>query len=202
MTQPARLFHLHFNVPAVPAAERALSSVGLPLHRRFGRVDGEQVVLEAADPVPDGFRLRLQNAQCGAANVTLAPGSRLRFDHLGIVVPDVDAVVDRAATEGWSARDSRSLRTFLATPWQFRIEVVAADSDVAADLGSWTTALFEEVVLRVPVPDDVRAGLDAVLGDLSALTVEHGDGRPSVERFRLGGDAFPDGREVTVADVL
>lgn len=203
MDDPARLFHLHFAVPDVPAAERALADAGLPPYRRFGRLDGERASLDADEPVPDGFRLRLQNARTGAVDVTLAPGTRLQFDHLGVVVPDVAAVVDRAEDVDWSARDSGGRRSFLATPWRFRVEVVDAAGAVAGDLGSPDVASLASVALRVPDPDRVRSAFETVLGDLPALRFEDAGGdRASIPRFRLDGSAFPGGRTVSVPDAL
>lgn len=202
MDDPARLFHLHFAVPDVPAAERALADAGLPPYRRFGRLDGEQAALDADEPIPDGFRLRLQNARTGVVDVTLAPSTRLQFDHLGVVVPDVAAVVDRAEDLDWSTRDSGGRRTFLATPWRFRVEVVDAAGAVAGDLGSPAAARLASVALRVPDPDRVRSAFETLLGDLPALTLaERDDDRTSVARFQLEGDAFPDGRTIRVEDL-
>lgn len=197
MDDTPALFHLHFAVPDVPEAERTLADLGLPPYRRFGRVDGESVALDADDPVPDGFRLRLQNAQRGAVNVTLAPGSRLQFDHFGVAVSDLEAVVERAEAAGWSTRDSGGRRTFLTTPWRFRVEIVGETSAVARDLGSTETARLDRVELAVSEPEPARTELEAVLGDLPTLRVVEGDGgHAGVPRFRLAGTAFPDGRTV------
>lgn len=202
---PTRPFHLHFNTPGVAAAECRLSELGLPLYRRFGRVDGEFVALEAADAVPDDFALRLQNHQLGYVNVTVAPGRTPRFDHLGICTGEFDAVVGRVADagDGWSIRDPDGRRPFVMTPWGFRVEVHRDGSDVESDLGSWADAHLSEIRLAVPDPDDVREGLSAVFGAIPGLAVERGEReRAWVPGFRVEGGSVPDGTEVDPGTVL
>lgn len=209
-----RLFHLHYNVPDVTRAERALANHGIPLRQRFGQVRGEAVALDPGESEPEGFRLRLQTHQRGYANVTLAPGRKLRFDHLGLCTAEFDATLDRAKERGWSVRDPGGRRPFVMTPWGFRVELHRDGSDVESSLGDWHEAHLSAVELHVPNPDEVRDGLGEVFGDVPGLSVQSdgsvqpdgdvpgpraqsesdGDGRAFVPRFELGGDAF-DGRE-------
>ena len=192
-TAPARtrLFHLHFNTPDVPALESWFESVGVPLRRRFGVVRGESVALAPDEDAPDDWRVRLQSHRVGGVDVTLAPGQRHRFDHLGLVTPGFDDVVARAEERGWSVRDPNGRRPFVMTPWGFRVELHSEESDVAGSLGSRDVARFERVELLVP--DDeaeaVRDGLDEVFGEVSALAVTEGAvERPTVRRFALSGE--------------
>lgn len=186
-----RLFHLHYNVPDVPLAERALAELGVPLRRRFGRVRGEQVALDPGESEPEDFRLRLQTHQRGYANFTLAPGRDLRFDHLGFCTSEFEAVVGRAKRRGWSVRNAEGhRRTFAMTPWGFRVELHRDGSAVESSLGDWDRAHLSAVELHVRDPDEVREGLDAVFGDVPGVAVEEGDGRAFVPRFRFGGDAL------------
>lgn len=198
-----RLFHLHYHVTDVERAERVLADVGLPPNRRYGRVDGEAVALDPDEPTPAGFRLRLQDSQRGHVNVTIAPAPARRFDHLGVVTADVETVVGRAESrDGWSTHDRDGRRTFLATPWGFRVELQPADGDVANGLGRWETVRFETVVLAVPVDvvDQVREGLREVLGPVSGLDVASGaPEHVDVPTARLAGEAFPDERTLEAA---
>ncbi len=200
MQSPTRLFHLHLNTPDVSRAETELDANGLSAYRRFGQVDGEFHVLDSADPIPDGFRLRLQNAQRGYVNVTIAPGRKPHFDHLGLCTAEFDAICDRAEEAGWSVRDRDGRRTFVMTPWGFRVELHPDGSDVEADLGSWDDAHFERVELIVP-----DAGADeefrAVFGAVPGLVFREGD-EVGVPAFELGGTAFPGGKTVETEDVL
>ena len=192
-----RPFHLHFNTPNVSAAERRLESTGLPLRRRFGRVDGEFAALEPDDAVPEAFGLRLQTHQRGYVNLTVAPGRRAHFDHLGLCTSEFDAVVGRveeAEDAGWSIRDPEGRRPFVMTPWGFRVELHRDGSDVESDLGAWSDAHLAEIRLAVPEPDAVREGLEAVFGAVPGLAVERGEReRAWVPAFRVEGDAFERG---------
>lgn len=195
-----RLFHLHYNVPNVRGAERRLADFGLPLHQRFGQVRGESVAFDPDGRIPDGFRLRLQTHQRGYANVTLAPGRELRFDHLELRTAEFDSVVGRAESRGWSVRDPDGRRPFVMTPWGFRVEVHRDGSAVESELGDRDEAHLSAVDLRAPNPDAVRDGLRDVFGGVPGLAVRDGDGRAFAASFRLDGEAF--GGRVTDATAL
>lgn len=198
---PTRLFHLHFNAPDVDALESWFESVGVPLRRRFGVVRGESVALAPGEDAPDDWRFRLQSHRVGAVDVTLAPGQRRRFDHLGVVTSAFDDVLARAEAKGWSVRDPGGRRPFAMTPWGFRVELHPEGSDVARSLGPWSEARFERVELLVPADDAeaVRAGLREAFGEVSALAVTEGDvERPTVRAFALGGEGVETDGTVTL----
>ncbi|MFD1512111.1 hypothetical protein [Halomarina rubra] len=196
---PARLFHLHVNTPDVAALESWLDSLGVPLRQRFGILDGESVALAPGEDAPDGWRLRLQSHRVGAVDVTLAPGQRRRFDHLGVVTNAFDDVVVRVEATGWSVRDPDGRRPFVMTPWTFRVEVHRADSDVARSIGPREDARLERVEVLVPEDEaeSVRSGLPTVFGELPALAVSGGD----VERATLGGFTLAGDRVETTGPV-
>lgn len=211
------LFHLHFATPDVRGAAGRLTAAGVPLQRRFGSVRGEGVSLGPADPEPPEFRFELQVHRRGAIDVTLAPGRRPHFDHLGLLVSDRDAVLARARDRGWSVREDErrpfvttppngvrravTSRGDVTTPWGFRVEVHDADSPAVQDLGSADEARIETVVLHVRNPDVVRESLEVVFGRIPALELVEGAG-PWVGAVELGGRAAPDGMEVETADLL
>ncbi|MFC4549605.1 MULTISPECIES: VOC family protein [Halorussus] len=214
-----RLFHLHYNVPDPSAAGRALADEGIPLRRRFGRVRDESVALAPGDPEPEGFRFRLRTHQRGYVNITLAPGRRPRFDHLGLCTRAFDEVLARAERAGWPVRDPDGRRPFVTTPWGFRVELHRDGSDVESSLGDWDDAHLDKVTAVVPNPEAVRDGFADVFGRVPGLVVrgaDHlgeigetrrrgtsaterdertGDARPSaaVPRFRVAGRAFDGG---------
>ncbi|MFC7230824.1 VOC family protein [Saliphagus sp. GCM10025308] len=168
------LFHLHFNTPSVGEAESRLERAGLPLNQRFGSVRGEGVSLGPTDEIPEGFRFKLQVHQRGGVNVTLAPGRRPHFDHLGLIVPDFEAALERAESRGWSVRRNER-RTFVMTPWEFRVEVHPPDGEGVAELGDVSECRLEETVLRLLEADAARAALADVFGDIPALRIEPGE---------------------------
>lgn len=177
------LFHLHFNTPDVPGAADRLERVGVGLDRRFGSVRGEGVSLQPGEDPPDAFRFKLQVHQRGAVNVTLAPGRRPHFDHVGLIVDDFEAVLDRAAARGWSVRRNER-RTFAMTPWGFRVEVHPVDGAVVADLGEYSEMHLEETVLLLSEPDAGRAGFAHVFGEIPELRIRAGDG-PWIDSFTI-----------------
>ncbi len=200
MHSPTRLFHLHFNTPDVSRAETELHAHGLLPSRRFGQVDGEFHALDAAAPIPDGFRLRLQNAQRGYVNVTIAPGRKPHFDHLGLCTTAFDAICDRATAAGWSVRDRDGRRTFIMTPWGFRVELHPDGSDVETDLGSWDDGHFERVELTVP-DVDADEQFRRIFGDVPGLAFREDD-EVRVPAFELGGAAFPGGKIAKTERIL
>lgn len=195
-TRSTRLFHVHYQVPDLRHAEAVLEAGGLAPHRRYGHIGGTSRSLRADEPTPEGFRLRLQDAQCGSANVTIAPGPRLEFDHVGVVTTEFDAILARARDREWYVNEDDH-RTFLHAPWEFRVEIQSNDGAVASSLGPESAGRFASVVLAVPRPEPVRAGLDAVLGDVPSFSVERSrSDRPTVTRMTLAGDAVPADRPI------
>lgn len=202
----SRLFHLHFHVPDVAVAAAAIDRIGLPPNARYGAVDGESVRLDPGDPDPDGFRFRLQDHQVGHVNITLTSGPRVRFDHLGVVTDAFDAVLDRARDAGWRVRPNER-RTFLVTPWGFRVEVHPAGGRIDEGLGTAETAWIDRCELHVADPEAVRSGLSHVLGGMAwgdVRSVEDGstDGAASVPVVELAGTAVDGGVTLRTASLL
>lgn len=180
------LFHLHFNTPDVAGAAARLHHAGIPLQRRFGSIRGDGIALDPSDRKPDGFRLKLQVHQYGAVNITLAPGQRPHFDHVGLRVESTKEIRDRAASRDWSVRPN-DRRTFVMTPWNFRVEIHSATSDVVAELGSSDEAHFDNVVLRLPEATTAREVLNKVFGHIPELQVVSGKG-PWIDSFTIANE--------------
>ncbi len=191
------LFHLHFNTPNVEQAGDTLGRLGLELQRRFGTVSGDGVALAPAESTPEGFRFRLQTHQVGAVSVTLAPGRRPRFDHLGLISDGVEAVLERAAARDGPVRRSER-RTFVTTPWGFRVELHPPGAPVVAALGPRDEARLGDVALRVRDVQSVRREFGRVVGDVPGLRIEPGDG-PWVDSFEV---VTPGGTETVDAAAL
>ncbi len=177
------LFHLHFNTPAVTVAAERLAGAGLQLQRRFGSVRGDSIALGPDEGTPDDFRLKLQTHQYGVVNVTLAPGRQPHFDHFGLQVTGVEEVRAKAESRGWSVR-SNDRRTFVMTPWGFRVEIYPTTSDVVAELDEPTVAHLEKVVLRVPAVPTVRTAFKDVFGSVPELRIESGE-EPWIHSFAI-----------------
>lgn len=177
------LFHLHFNTPNVAGAADRLAGAGVQLQRRFGSVRGDSTALEPSDRKPDGFRLKLQVHQYGAVNITLAPGQQPRFDHFGLQVAKIEDTLDRAESRGWSVR-SNERRTFVMTPWDFRVEIHPVTADVVTELGQPAVARLGNVALRLPDASSARKALTEVFGTIPELRVESGEG-PWIDSFTI-----------------
>ncbi|WP_224333351.1 hypothetical protein [Haloprofundus halobius] len=182
---PPSLFHLHFNTPNVDDAAERLGQLGVSLHRRFGSVGGESVSLTPEKPAPDRFRPKLQVHRHGAVDITLAPGRRPHFDHLGLFVRSTEDVCERAESRGWSVRPNER-RTFVMTPWGFRVEIHDSSSDIVAALGSASEARLENVIVCLSDADAVSSAFGDVFGAVSDLRFESGEG-PWVDSFGVVG---------------
>lgn len=188
-----RLFHLHYHVPDIDYAERVLSEQGLPLHTKLGLVDGEMVTFQPDEKIPEEVRFRLQDSQRGYANVTLTAGKRVQFEHIGIITTKFDSILNRAEEAGWYIHGLDKLRTFLTTPWGFRIEIHPEGNQVEESLGSWEDARFAEIVLTVSDAEAVRKGINSVIGSIPGLTIRNKTHeRPQVPQATLTGREFPE----------
>lgn len=187
------LFHLHFNTPDVEGAAERLAQIGINLRQRFGSIHGEGVSLSPGEEIPEEFRFKLQVHQRGYVNITLASGQRHRFDHLGLIVEDFESILDRAESSGWSVRQNER-RTFIMTPWGFRVEVHPLDGDAAAELGDFKEAHIEDAILCLSDGDAVRQEFDDVFGDIPQLQIERGEGT-RMDSFKINTE-----RTTTVVD--
>ncbi|ELZ06924.1 hypothetical protein [Natrialba aegyptia] len=196
------LFHLHFNTPDVESAAERLEREGLPCTRRFGTVRGENRSFGPEDDVPDEFRFKLQVHRRGNVDITLAPGKRPRIDHLGLRSSDFDGALERARARGSSVRQN-SRRTFVMTPWTFRMELhPRADEDRGAAERSEsddTVYRIEDALLSVPDADAVRTYFDTVFGAVPQLAIESG-GEIWLESFTVATDRKQ--RRIDVAELL
>lgn len=189
-TAVTRLFHLHYHVPDLGFAEQVLAEHGLPPHAKYGSVDDEPVSLEPGENPPEGFDFKLQDAQRGYANVTITPGKDVRFDHIGLVSPAFESIVERAKDAEWQVHGVDTPRTFLITPWGFRIEIHPEDGIIADSLGSWEECRFDPLTLAVHEPAEVAEELQHVVGTISEIEIQQAEDRPDVPEVTLRGQAF------------
>jgi hypothetical protein len=127
------LYHVHFDVPDVPAAEARYAADGFVVVARFGYAGREETRFGPEVSYEElrarGVRLRLVELERGAVNVVLMQ-SRFPEARLGQVGVLVDAAereraVARAATLGLHTRD-RGARLFVATGQSFDLELTDA----------------------------------------------------------------------------
>jgi len=122
------LFHYHFWTPYVEETEKFYLENGFRISQRIGKYNGD---FQAFNPplTWDDFRekkilFRIIEARKGAVNITFGFGKKIMFDHIGFLVSEEEQgdICENAAKMNWEV-DKGERRTFIATPYNFRIEL-------------------------------------------------------------------------------
>ncbi|WP_134682813.1 hypothetical protein [Brevibacillus migulae] len=122
------LFHYHYWTPFVEETEAFYVANGFRITQRVGKYQGE---FQHFDPplTWDDFRekpilFRIIEARKGNVNITFGYGKQVRFDHLGFLVSSRDQaeICTNANQLRWEI-DEGERRTFIHTPYGFRIEL-------------------------------------------------------------------------------
>lgn len=122
------LFHYHFWTPYVEETERFYVNNGFRISQRIGKYKGEFQNFDS--PLKwDDFReknilFRIIEARKGTMNITFGYGKKVMFDHIGFLVSENerDAICENAYKLNWPV-DGGERRTFIKTPYEFRIEL-------------------------------------------------------------------------------
>jgi hypothetical protein len=165
------LYHVHFDVPNVQAAEAEWEERGFPVVARFGYVGAEHRRFEREtgwDELADlGVRLRLVELERGAVNVVLMR-SRFREQRLGQIgfavrEEEQRAALDRAAASGARVR-GRGFRSFVASGQRFDFELTAHERhEYGPD--ALDELRLKGVVVRCADPDRARDLAQIVAGE-------------------------------------
>ncbi|WP_264740569.1 hypothetical protein [Cytobacillus firmus] len=122
------LFHYHFWTPHLEETERFYVNNGFRIYQRIGKYQGD---FQNFDPplVWDDFRekkilFRIIEARKGTINITFGYGKKIIFDHIGFWVPEKkqELICQNADNMNWTV-DRGERRTFITTPYSFRIEI-------------------------------------------------------------------------------
>lgn len=122
------LFHYHFWTPNLEETEKFYVENGFRVTLRLGRYEGE---FQKFNPPLnwDDFRehnilFRIIEVRKGAINITFGYGKRVIFDHIGFLVSEEkhNLICDNAERIHWPL-DRGDRRTFITTPYKFRIEL-------------------------------------------------------------------------------
>ncbi|MCM3405170.1 hypothetical protein [Cytobacillus oceanisediminis] len=157
------LFHYHFWTPHVEETERFYTNNGFRIYQRIGKYQGD---FQNFDPpfVWDDFRekdilFRIIEARKGCINVTFGYGKKSIFDHIGFLVieKEQEFICQNAVNLNWNV-DRGERRTFITTPYSFRIEL-----QTNKDLVDSVTDNIKIGELRLEI---MKKGLE---GDLSIL---------------------------------
>jgi hypothetical protein len=122
------LFHYHFWTPNVEETEKFYVDNGFRISQRLGKYRGE--FQEFNPPLTwDDFGekkilFRIIEARLGAVNITFGFGKRIKFDHIGYLVSieEHNKLSDNAKKLKWDVKIGER-RTFITTPYDFRIEL-------------------------------------------------------------------------------
>ena len=123
-----KCFHYHWWTDKVEEMEAWYRGIGFETRQRVGRANGEMrefnPPLEWEDFRQEEVQFRIIEMVQGRMNITFGQGKRDRFDHIGFLVDDRehDEVLKNAALLGWRV-DEGERRTFISTPWRFRVEL-------------------------------------------------------------------------------
>lgn len=122
------LFHYHFWTPYIEETERFYVENDFRIFQRIGKYQGD---FQNFDPPLnwDDFRkkdilFRIIEARKGTINITFGYGKKIIFDHIGFLVSETaqEVICKNADKLNWSV-DKGERRTFITTPYNFRIEL-------------------------------------------------------------------------------
>jgi len=124
----AMLFHYHFWTPYVEETEKFYFENGFRISQRIGKYNGD--FQDFNPPLTwDDFRdkkilFRIIEARKGAVNITFGYGKKIMFDHVGFLVSKAEQedICENAARINWEVNKGER-RTFISTPYNFRIEL-------------------------------------------------------------------------------
>ncbi|MFD0829452.1 hypothetical protein ACT8ZR_28150 [Neobacillus sp. M.A.Huq-85] len=122
------IFHYHFWTPHLEETEKFYQENGFRISQRLGKYKGD---FQTFNPplTWDDFRekkilFRIIEARKGAVNITFGYGKRIMFDHIGFLVSKEEKgkISENAENMNWAV-DRGERRTFITTPYHFRIEL-------------------------------------------------------------------------------
>ena len=122
------LFHYHFWTPYVEETEMFYVNNGFRVSLRVGKYNGD---FQHFNPplIWDDFRdeqivFRIIEVRKGKVNITFGYGREVMFDHIGFSVSteEHDQICENAKEMNWKVKTS-DRRTFISTPFKFRIEL-------------------------------------------------------------------------------
>lgn len=122
------LFHYHFWTPHVEETEKFYVDNGFHIFQRVGKYDGDFQTFNPPLTWND-FRekkilFRIVEVRKGNINITFGYGKKIMFDHIGFLVTESEQnkICKNAESMNWEV-NSGDRRTFINTPYKFRIEL-------------------------------------------------------------------------------
>jgi hypothetical protein len=175
------LFHVHFEVPDVPAAEGELERDGFRVKARFGYVGTEHRRFEPQEPLGEA-RLRLSELECGAVNVVLMPSRfpERQLGHFGVAVGPEEhaALLERAAELGLRTKPNE-IRSFVGLDRQLQLELSDARR-YPYDAAALAALRIEHLEIACAHPEETSGRLRELVGPEIANRIRF---VPGPERF-------------------
>lgn len=134
----ALLFHYHWWTSNPEKMENFYKKMGFQVTLRIGMENGETKAfnppLEWEDFRNKKIAFRIIEMRKGKTNLTFGQGKRNQFDHIGFLVDDDEykGILSNARKLEWKINEG-DRRTFVATPWKFRIELQKRKDTVTND---------------------------------------------------------------------
>lgn len=145
------LFHYHFWTPYLEETEKFYIEGGFRISLRTGKLKGEYQTFNPPlgwdDFRDEDITFRIIEARKGAINITFGFGKKVMFDHIGFLLDpnEIDEICKKAKEMDWKV-SSNNRRTFIGTPYGFRIEL---QSNVDAIDGTPEIAKIEDLELSI-----------------------------------------------------
>ncbi|WP_226668974.1 hypothetical protein [Metabacillus litoralis] len=153
MSKPS-LFHYHFWTPYLEETEKFYVQHGFTVTQRIGKFNGEfqsfNPPLQWDDFRAEKILFRIIELKKGKVNISIGFGKKVIFDHLGyfVTVEDVEKICERAENLNWKINKG-DRRTFISTPYQFRIEL-QTNRDALEDVKSSLELKSIELTTKKP----------------------------------------------------
>ena len=122
------LFHYHFWTPYLEETEKFYVDNGFRIFQRIGKYNGDfqtfNPPLTWDDIRKKKIVFRIIEVRKGAVNITFGFGKKIMFDHIGFLVSEDEKgeICENAQKMNWKV-DHDERRTFITTPYDFRIEL-------------------------------------------------------------------------------
>ncbi len=150
-----QLFHYHWWTDQLEAMEKFYEQLGFETTLRVGRYNGEfqqfNPPLSWGDFRDKGIQFRIIEMIKGQTNITFGQGKRDIFDHIGVLVSESEynQIIDNATQLKWTVNEGER-RTFVTTPWKFKIELQKRNEVVSEEKHT----LIENMTICLPFQND------------------------------------------------
>jgi hypothetical protein len=176
-----QLFHYHWWTDNPEKMETFYQQSGFETTVRVGRHNGEMHTfnppLNWEDFRGKDIRFRIIEMVNGQTNLTFGHGKKDMFDHIGFLVTETEysEVLERAGELQWNVNEGER-RTFISTPWKFRIELQKRGEVVTEE----KRLSIQAMEIHMPFREDpalVSSLLDFELTEQTSrkVTIENGE---------------------------